>query len=207
MAKIVIHPLIEHKLTLMRDEKTSTARFRMLAKEISMLLVYEVTSDLSIEKVDIKTPLTTTRSNILRGPKLVLAPILRAGTGMLEGMLEIIPHARIAHIGIFRDENTFEAKSYFFKSPEKLPERRIIVLDPMLATGGSAVSAISQLKDHGARDIDFVCILAAPEGIKRLETAHPDVRIVTCAIDQKLNDKGYIVPGLGDAGDRIYGTR
>jgi uracil phosphoribosyltransferase len=203
----VKHPLVRHKLTLMRDKNASTKTFRQLLKEISTLLCYEVTEDLSLDPVDIETPLMPMRAEMLSGKKLVFAPILRSGLGLLEGMLELVPSARVAHVGLYRDPETLEAVEYYFKAPSDLEARTVIVVDPMLATGHTAVAAIDRLKEHGARDIRFVCLLAAPEGIKELTSRHPDVRIWTAAIDQKLNDHGYILPGLGDAGDRMYGTR
>ena len=207
MVQIISHPLIQHKLTLMRDIETSTANFRRLTKEVAMLLCYEATVDLSLEVTEIETPLAKMNAYILQGKKLVFAPILRAGTGLLEGMLELVPNACVAHIGLFRDEETLEPHSYFFKAPQNLEQRRLIVIDPMLATAGSAIAAVDQLKEKGAKDICFVCLLASPEGVNRFENAHKDVRVITAAIDERLNEKGYIVPGLGDAGDRIYGTK
>ena len=207
MVQIISHPLIQHKLTLMRDIETSTANFRRLTKEVAMLLCYEATVDLSLEVTEIETPLAKMNAHILQGKKLVFAPILRAGTGLLEGMLELVPNACVAHIGLFRDEETLEPHSYFFKAPQNLEQRRLIVIDPMLATAGSAIAAVDQLKEKGAKDICFVCLLASPEGVNRFENAHKDVRVITAAIDERLNEKGYIVPGLGDAGDRIYGTK
>ncbi|MCP8938123.1 uracil phosphoribosyltransferase [Alsobacter sp. SYSU M60028] len=204
---VVAHPLVQHKLTLMRDKKRSTKGFRQLLNEIGMLLAYEVTRDLPLELVETETPLTTMMAPTIAGKKLVFAPILRAGVGMLDGMLSLVPSARVAHIGLYRDPETLTAVEYYFKAPSDVAERLVVVIDPMLATANSAVAAIDRLKDRGARDIRFVCLLAAPEGIQRLTSAHPDVRIWTAAIDTHLNDHGYIVPGLGDAGDRMYGTR
>ena len=204
---VVDHPLVQHKLTLMRDAKRSTKGFRQLLNEIGMLLAYEVTRDLPLEYIDIETPLTAMSAPQIAGKKLVLAPILRAGVGFLDGMLSLVPSARVAHIGLYRDPGTLQAVEYYFKAPSDLADRMILVLDPMLATANSAVAAIDRLKERGAKDLRFVCLLAAPEGIERLRAAHPDVRIWTAAVDERLNDHGYIVPGLGDAGDRMFGTR
>ncbi|PSC06222.1 uracil phosphoribosyltransferase [Alsobacter soli] len=204
---VVSHPLVQHKLTLMRDKSRSTKGFRQLLNEIGMLLAYEVTRDLPTELVEIETPLTTTMAPMIAGKKLVLAPILRAGVGFLDGMLSLVPSARVAHIGLYRDPDTLTAVEYYFKAPSDIADRLVIVVDPMLATANSAVAAIDRLKERGAKDIRFVCLLAAPEGIARLTAAHPEVRVWTAAIDDHLNDHGYIVPGLGDAGDRMYGTR
>ncbi len=204
---VVSHPLVQHKLTLMRDKKRSTKGFRQLLNEIGMLLAYEVTRDLPLEAVEIETPLTTMQAPTIAGKKLVFAPILRAGVGMLDGMLSLVPSARVAHIGLYRDPETLTAVEYYFKAPSDIAERLVVVVDPMLATANSAVAAIDRLKERGAKDIRFVCLLAAPEGVARLTGAHPEVRIWTAAIDDHLNDHGYIVPGLGDAGDRMYGTR
>lgn len=204
---VVSHPLVQHKLTLMRDKKRSTKGFRQLLNEIGMLLAYEVTRDLPTELVETETPITTTMAPMIAGKKLVLAPILRAGVGFLDGMLTLVPSARVAHIGLYRDPETLTAVEYYFKAPSDIAERLVIVVDPMLATANSAVAAIDRLKERGAKDLRFVCLLAAPEGIARLTAAHPDVPVWTAAIDEKLNDHGYIVPGLGDAGDRMYGTR
>ena len=204
---VVDHPLVQHKLTLMRDKEVSTKGFRQLLNEIGMLLCYEVTRDLPIEMVDVETPLARMKAPSISGKKLVFAPILRAGVGFLDGMLNLVPSARVAHIGLYRNPETLEAVEYYFKAPTDIAERLVIVMDPMLATANSAVAAIDRLKARDVKDIRFVCLLAAPEGIARLTTAHPDVEIWTAAIDQKLNDHGYIVPGLGDAGDRMFGTR
>jgi len=204
---VVSHPLVQHKLTLMRDKEVSTKGFRQLLNEIGMLLAYEVTRDLPLELVEIETPLTKMMAPSISGKKLVFAPILRAGVGFLDGMLNLVPSARVAHIGIYRDPETLEAVEYYFKAPADVADRLVIVMDPMLATANSAVAAISKLKARGVHDIRFVCLLAAPEGIERLTKAHPDVQIWTAAIDEKLNDHGYIVPGLGDAGDRMFGTK
>jgi uracil phosphoribosyltransferase len=204
---VVDHPLVQHKLTLMRDKERSTKGFRELLNEIGMLLCYEVTRDLPLEQVEIETPLTGMTAPKIAGKKLVLAPILRAGVGFLDGMLSLLPSARVAHIGLYRDPETLQAVEYYFKAPSDIADRMILVLDPMLATANSAVAAVERLKERGARDLRFVCLLAAPEGIEKFRGAHPDVPIWTAAIDERLNDHGYIVPGLGDAGDRMYGTR
>ena len=204
---LVDHPLVQHKLTLMRDKNTPTASFRQLLREIALLLTYEVTHDLKLTKTRIETPLAAMDAPILEGKKPVFASILRAGNGLLEGMLDLVPSARVAHVGLYRDPETLAAVEYYFKAPEDLADRAVIVVDPMLATANSAAAAIQNLKDRGAKDIRFVCLLAAPEGIERLNRAHSDVPIYTAAIDDHLNDHGYIVPGLGDAGDRLYGTK
>lgn len=204
---VVDHPLVAHKLTLMREKERSTKTFRELAREIGLLLGYEALRDLPVEMVDIETPLETTRAPKIAGKKLVLAPILRAGLGFLDGFLEIAPSARVAHIGLYRDPATLKAVRYYFKAPADIAERLVMVLDPMLATGNTAVAAIDLLKERGVRDIRFVCLLAAPEGVSRLRAAHPDVPIVTASIDARLDDHSYIRPGLGDAGDRLFGTR
>ncbi len=204
---VVDHPLVAHKLTLMRRRETSTKSFRALLKEISLLLAYEATRDLELTTAEIETPLTTMQAPTIAGKKLVFAPILRAGMGLLEGMLELVPSARVAHVGLYRDPKTLTAVEYYFKAPEDIGERLVIVLDPMLATANSATAAIERLKEAGAKNLRFVCLLAAPEGIGKLRGDHPDVPIFTAAIDERLNDHGYIVPGLGDAGDRMYGTK
>ena len=204
---IVSHPLVQHKLTIMRDKDTSTAGFRRLLKEISLLLCYEVTRDLQLTTIKIQTPLAEMDAPVIEGKKLVFASILRAGNGLLEGMLDLVPAARVAHIGLYRDHETLLPVEYYFKAPEDIVNRLIIVVDPMLATANSAIAAIQKLKDRGASNIRFLCLLAAPEGIERFTKAHPDVQVFTAAIDDHLNEKGYIVPGLGDAGDRMYGTK
>lgn len=204
---VVDHPLVAHKLTIMRRRETSTKSFRALLKEISLLLAYEATRDLELTEVEIETPLKKTMAPAIAGKKLVFAPILRAGMGLLEGMLELVPSARVAHVGLYRDPKTLTAVEYYFKAPEDIAERLVIVLDPMLATANSATAAIERLKEAGAKNLRFVCLLAAPEGIEKLRGEHPDVPIFTAAIDDHLNDHGYIVPGLGDAGDRMYGTK
>ena len=205
--QVVNHPLVQHKLTLMRDAKRSTKGFRQLLNEIGMLLCYEVTRDLPIEMTEIETPITKMMAPTNAGKKLVVAPILRAGVGCLDGMLTLVPSARVAHIGLYRNPETLQAVEYYFKAPSDLADRSIILMDPMLATGNSAVAAIELLKARGARNIRFVCLLASPEGIKHLHDTHPEIKIWTAAIDDHLNDHGYIVPGLGDAGDRMFGTK
>lgn len=206
-AVVVDHPLVRHKLTLMREADTSTASFRQLLREISLLLAYEVTRDLPVELVEIDTPLTRMKAPKLAGKKLVFASILRAGNGLVDGMLDLVPSARVAHVGLYRDHETLQPVRYFFKAPADLSERLVIVVDPMLATGNSAVDAVTELKEAGAKDLRFLCLLAAPEGLARFAEAHPDVPVVTASIDERLNEHGYIVPGLGDAGDRLYGTK
>lgn len=204
---VVDHPLVQHKLTLMRDQTRSTKGFRQLLNEIGMLLLYEITRDLPTEMVEIETPITRMQAPQIAGKKLVLAPILRAGVGFLDGMLDLVPSARVAHIGLYRDPETLSAVEYYFKAPSDLADRTVLVLDPMLATANSAVAAVDRLKERGARDLRMVCLLAAPEGIGNFQAMHPEVPIWTCAIDERLNEHGYIVPGLGDAGDRMFGTR
>ncbi len=204
---LVDHPLVQHKLALMRRKETRTAEFRQLLREIALLLGYEVTRDLPLTSEDIETPLTKMTAPRLEGKKMVLVSILRAGNGLLESMLDLIPSARVGHIGLYRDPETLVAVEYYFKVPRDLSDRLVIVVDPMLATGNSAVAAVGRLKEEGANNIKFVCLLAAPEGIQAFSEAHPDVHIFTAAIDDHLNDHGYIVPGLGDAGDRLYGTK
>lgn len=204
---VVNHPLIQHKLTLMREKDTSTAVFRQLLREISQLLAYEVTDKLPMTTRRIETPLKEMDAPALAGRKLALISILRAGNGLLDGMLELIPSARVGFVGLYRDEKTLKPVEYYFKVPEHLSERLVIVVDPMLATGNSSAAAIDRLKQAGATDIRFLCLLAAPEGVARMKQAHPDVPIVTAALDEKLNEVGYILPGLGDAGDRMYGTK
>lgn len=204
---IVDHPLVQHKLTFMRDAETSTSGFRRLLREISLLLAYEVTRDLPMTHKTVQTPLTEMDAPVLDGKKLALISILRAGNGLLDGVLELIPSARVGYVGLYRDEETLKPVQYYFKVPAGLAERRVIVVDPMLATGNSSVAAIDMIKGAGATDVHFLCLLAAPEGVARMKEAHPDVPIVTAALDERLNEKGYIVPGLGDAGDRMYGTK
>ncbi|WP_346900345.1 uracil phosphoribosyltransferase [uncultured Roseibium sp.] len=206
-AHVVDHPLVQHKLSIMRDKGTSTQGFRRLLREISVLLCYEVTRDLPLVMQTIETPLSEMQAPTLAGKKLVFASILRAGNGLLEGMLELVPSARVAHIGLYRDPETLKPVEYYFKAPEDLDARLVIVVDPMLATANSAIAAVQRLKDRGANNMRFVCLLAAPEGVAKFIEAHPDVPIYTAAIDERLNSHGYIVPGLGDAGDRMYGTK
>jgi uracil phosphoribosyltransferase len=201
------HPLMQHKLTLMRSKETTTDNFRRLLREISQMLAYEVTRDLPLENIQIETPIATIDAPAISGKKLCVISILRAGNGILDGMLDLLPNARVGHIGLYRDPETLEPVEYYFKVPEDIADRLVIVVDPMLATGNSAAAAISRLKLRGAVSIKFVCLLAAPEGIKVMQEAHPDVSILTASIDQCLNEHGYIVPGLGDAGDRLFGTK
>jgi len=203
---VVNHPLVQHKLALIRDKARSTKSFRELLKEIGMLLCYEVTRDLPLTPVEIETPLVRTTQRKIAGKKLVFAPVLRAGMTFVEGMLDLVPTARVAHIGLYREPETFVAVEYFFKAPADIAERLVIVVAPVLATANTAVAAIDRLKERGAKDLRLVCLLAAPEGIERLTSVHPDVRTWVAAIDSHLNDHGYIVPGLGDAGDRQFGT-
>jgi len=204
---VVDHPLVRHKLTRLRDRETSTKTFRELTREISTLLAYEVTRDLPLTHKMIVTPMESMGSPEIAGKKLVFAPILRAGEGMLEGMLTLVPSARVAHIGLYRDPATMVAVEYYLKAPETLAERTVIVMNPLLATGGTASAAVERLKESGAADLRFVCILAAPEGLARFHAEHPDVPVWTAGIDRELDARGYILPGLGDAGDRLYGTR
>lgn len=204
---VVNHPLIQHKLTLMREKDTSTAVFRQLLREISQLLAYEVTDQLPMTTRRIETPLQEMDAPALDGRKLALISILRAGNGLLDGMLELIPSARVGFVGLYRDEETLKPVQYYFKVPDHMDERLVIVVDPMLATGNSSAAAIDLLKQSGAKDIRFLCLLAAPEGVARMKEAHPDVPIVTASLDEKLNEVGYILPGLGDAGDRMFGTK
>jgi len=204
---IVEHPLVQHKLTLMRDKQRSTKGFRQLLNEIGMLLCYEVTRDLPLELAEIETPLAAMKAPVLAGKKLVFAPILRAGVGFLDGMLSLVPSARVAHIGLYRDPKTLIAIEYYFKAPEDVADRLVIVMDPMLATANSAIASVDRLKERSCRNIRFVCLLAAPEGIEKFHAHHPDVHVWTAAIDSHLDAHGYIVPGLGDAGDRMYGTK
>ncbi len=201
------HPLIQHKLTLLRDRSTSTRDFKQLVNEIAMLMAYEVTKDLATEPVEIETPLERMTGQQVAGKKLTLVPILRAGLGMVEGIAQLIPSARVGHIGMYRDHDSLQPIDYYFKIPGGEEERDFIILDPMLATGGSAVAAVTALRRAGARRIRFLCIVSAPEGVTRMLGAHPDVPVYTAALDRQLNEKGYILPGLGDAGDRLFGTR
>ena len=204
---VIDHPLIRHKLHLLRDVKTPKKLFRELVDEIAMLMAYEVTRDLEEVEVAVRTPLEESRGNKIKGKKLVIVPILRAGLGMVEGVLRLIPSARVGHVGMSRDEQSLKPVEYYFKVPRQSEVRRFIVVDPMLATGGSAVAAIAGLKARGAERISFMCLVAAPEGVRALSAAHPDVPIYTAALDRKLNGQGYILPGLGDAGDRLFGTK
>lgn len=209
MSKIQVmdHPLIQHKMSYIRDENTSTKEFRELVDEVGMLMAYEVTRDLTLEDVSVQTPVQETTAKRLSGKKLGIVPILRAGLGMQDGILKLIPSARVGHIGLYRDPETLKAVEYYAKFPGDIEERDIFVIDPMLATGASAVEAIAAVKKHGATKIRFICLIAAPEGVEVLKEAHPDVDIYIAALDEKLNEKSYIVPGLGDAGDRLFGTR
>ncbi|MDO6458206.1 uracil phosphoribosyltransferase [Celeribacter halophilus] len=204
---VVPHPLVQHKLTIMRDKETSTAGFRQLLREISLLLAYEVTRELDMTEKTIETPMQTMQAPTLDGKKMALISILRAGNGFLDGILELVPSARVGFVGLYRDEETLQPVEYYFKVPEDLGDRLVIAVDPMLATGNSSVAAIDKLKEAGATNIRFLCLLAAPEGIKRMKEAHPDVPIVTASVDESLNAQGYIIPGLGDAGDRMFGTK
>jgi uracil phosphoribosyltransferase len=201
------HPLIQHKISLLRDKRTTTKEFRELVSEVAMLMAYEVTRDLPLKEVEIETPIAVAKSKVLAGKKIALVPILRAGLGMVDGMLNLLPMAKVGHIGLYRDPKTLEPVEYYCKLPEDADEREIVILDPMLATGGSASAAVSFLKQRGITNIKFMCLIAAPEGIARLHRDHPDVPIFTAALDLKLNDHAYIVPGLGDAGDRLFGTK
>ena len=205
--KIFDHPLILHKLSILRDKNTSSRDFRALISEIAMLMCYDATRDLPVEAVEIETPICKTTVKQLAGKKLAIVPILRAGLGMVDGMLTLMPSARVGHIGLYRDEKTLQPVEYFCKLPKDIEERDVIVVDPMLATGGSAIDAVSQIKKRNPRSIRFLCIIAAPEGIEAFGKVHPDVPIYSAALDEKLNENGYIVPGLGDAGDRIFGTK
>ncbi len=207
MVHVIDHPLVQHKLTLMRQKDASTNSFRTLLNELAMLMAYEVTRDMPTHQVEIETPLETMMAPMIDGKKLVLVSILRAGTGILDGMLTVVPGARVGHIGLYRDPKTLQAVEYYFKMPKDMQERDVIVVDPMLATGNSAVAAIERVKATKPKSIKFVCLLTCPEGIATLRQAHPDVTIYTAAVDRQLNDHGYILPGLGDAGDRIFGTQ
>jgi uracil phosphoribosyltransferase len=209
MSKVtqISHPLILHKLAFIRDKNTGSKDFRDLVQEVAMLMAYEVTRDIQLEEVEIETPICTTKCKVLAGKKMAIVPILRAGLGMVDGMLKIIPAAKVGHIGMYRNEETLQPVEYFCKLPQDINERDVIITDPMIATGGSAIDAISALKKRGAINIKIMCLIAAPEGLKAIQTAHPDVDIYVASIDEKLNEKGYIVPGLGDAGDRLFGTK
>jgi uracil phosphoribosyltransferase len=204
---VIDHPLVQHKLTLMRRKDASTNSFRRLLNELALLMTYEVTRDLPMQDIQIETPLETMTAKVVDGKKLVFVSILRAGNGILEGMLNVVPGARVGHIGLYRDPKTLTAVEYYFKMPSDMPERDVVVVDPMLATGNSAIAAIDRLKETRPKSIKFVCLLTCPEGVAALQRAHPDVPIYTAAIDRQLNDHGYILPGLGDAGDRIFGTQ
>lgn len=209
MANVFImdHPLIQHKLTFLRDKNTGSLEFRTLVSEIAMLMCYEATRDLPLEEVETETPVAVAKTKVIAGKKLAFVPILRAGLGMVDGVLALVPSARVGHIGLYRDPDTLQPVEYYCKLPADIEEREVIVVDPMLATGGSAIDAISQIKKRNPREIKFMCIIAAPEGLNALKEAHPDVDIFVGALDDHLNDHGYIIPGLGDAGDRIFGTK
>ena len=204
---VIDHPLVQHKLSLMRNKEASTNSFRRLLNELSMLMAYEVTRDVPMQEVELETPMETARVKVIDGKKLVFVSILRAGTGILDGMLSVVPGARVGHIGLYRDPKTLTAVEYYFKMPEKMSERDIIVVDPMLATGNSAIAAVERLKELAPKSIKFVCLLTCPEGVAAMQKAHPDVPIYTAAIDRELDEHGYILPGLGDAGDRMFGTK
>ena len=209
MSKLVVvdHPLVQHKLTMMRQTDAGAKDFRELLNEISMFIAYEVTKDLPLEDIEIETPICKTTSKVIAGRKLAIVPVLRAGLGMVDGFLSLVPAAKVGHIGLYRDPETLEPVEYYCKLPSDVPEREIVVVDPMLATGGSASAAIRFIKDRGGKHIKLMCLIAAPEGIERVQKEHPDVDIYLAAVDEKLNEHGYIVPGLGDAGDRIFGTK
>lgn len=204
---LVDHPLVQHKLTLMREKSTSVSAFRGLLREIAWLLCFEVCNDLALETKKIETPVEATDAPVLKGKKLAFISILRAGNGLLDGMLDVVPSARVGHVGLYRDPDTLKAVEYYYNMPSHIDERLLVVVDPMLATASSAIAAVQRLKDDGAINMRFVCLVAAPEGIKAFNDAHPDVDVITAAVDTHLNDHGYIVPGLGDAGDRIFGTK
>jgi uracil phosphoribosyltransferase len=204
---LIDHPLVQHKLTLMRRKDTSTNSFRQLLHEISMLMAYEVLRDIPVQEIEIETPLEKTTGRVIDGKKLVFVSILRAGIGILDGMLAVVPGARVGHIGLYRDPKTLVAVEYYFKMPGDLHERDVVVVDPMMATGNSAIAAVERLKEHSPKSIRFVCLLTCPEGVAAMNRAHPDVPIYTAAVDRQLNEHGYILPGLGDAGDRIFGTK
>lgn len=205
--QVIDHPLIQHKLTMIREKKCGTKVFREVVNEIAMLMAYEVSRDMPLEDVVIETPMGKSTQKTLSGKKVAIIPILRAGIGMVDGILELIPAAKVGHVGLYRDEETLQPHEYFVKLPEDIASRQLFVVDPMLATGGSAIMAIDSLKERGASNIKFVCLVAVPEGVKALQEAHPDVDIYTAALDERLNEDGYIVPGLGDAGDRLFGTK
>lgn len=209
MSKVTVfdHPLIQHKTTLLRQKTTTNKEFRENVEEITMLMCYEALRDLPLEEVEIETPMTKTRQKVIKGKKLAVVPILRAGLGMVNGLLNLVPSAKVGHIGMYRDEETLQPQEYYCKLPQDIGERLIVLVDPMLATGGSAVDAISQIKSYGGKNIKFLCLIAAPEGIEALTKAHPDVEVYCANVDEGLNENGYIMPGLGDAGDRIFGTK
>jgi len=206
-ANLLDHPLVVHKLSLMREKTTATAKFRLLLREISLLLAYEVLRDLKLHEIEIETPLETMTTQKLEGKKLCFISILRAGNGLMEGMLDLVPSARVGHVGLYRDPKSLQPVEYYKKLPDRINERLCVLVDPMLATGNSAIAAAQRVKEAGANNIKFACLLAAPEGIKAFSESHPDIPIYTAAIDRELNDHGYILPGLGDAGDRMYGTK
>ncbi|MCL1697497.1 MULTISPECIES: uracil phosphoribosyltransferase [unclassified Lysinibacillus] len=209
MSKVYVfdHPLIQHKLTYIRDKNTGTKEFRELVDEVATLMAFEITREMPVEEIEIETPVTVAKTKVLSGKKLAIVPILRAGIGMVDGVLNLIPAAKVGHIGLYRDPETLKPVEYYAKLPADVEERDFIIVDPMLATGGSAVEAINSLKKRGAKSIKFMCLIAAPEGVKEIQDQHPDVDIYIAALDEKLNDHGYIVPGLGDAGDRLFGTK
>jgi len=204
--QVMNHPLIQHKLTIIRDKNTGTKDFREVVNELARLLAYEVSREMPVEDVEIETPIVKSTQKRLAGKKVVIVPILRAGLGMVDGMLDLIPAAKVGHVGMYRDEQTMEPVEYFIKMPQNIDNRELLVVDPMLATGGSAIAAIDALKRRGAKTIKFVCLVAAPEGVKALNEAHPEVTVYTASVDEKLNEDAYIIPGLGDAGDRLFGT-
>jgi uracil phosphoribosyltransferase len=209
MGKVYVfdHPLIQHKLTYIRDKNTGTKEFRELVDEVASLMAFEITRDMPLEEVEVETPVRKAKSKVLSGKKIGIVPILRAGLGMVDGILRLIPAAKVGHVGLYRDPETLQPHEYYFKMPSDIEEREFIVVDPMLATGGSAVEAINSLKKRGASNIKFMCLIAAPEGVEAIKEAHPDIDIYIAALDEQLNDHGYIVPGLGDAGDRLFGTK
>ena len=209
MKNVVVfdHPLIQHKLTILRDINTPSKHFRELVEEITMLMTFEALRDLPLSETTVTTPITTTKAKVIEGVKLAVVPILRAGLGMVNGILNLVPSARVGHIGMYRDEETLQPHEYYCKLPKNIDKRLVIVPDPMLATGGSAIDAITRIKEYGGKNIKFMCIIAAPEGVKALTEAHPDVQVYCACVDERLNENGYIVPGLGDAGDRIFGTK